>query len=197
MSPRVVLLAVVALLVAGGGVAYWLDADQRARARAAALDEAEQALAVEDDPAKALRVATAALEEHPGDPDLQVVRGRAFAARGRHGDALEAFEQAEIGLVDPERLEEVGFFKARARLLRYLDAGDRGDFNVAEGDLEGFTGDLRFGGAAKVLLGLGLIRKGDARDHERARKLLTEGLAARGVEELVDVDRARDWLSRL
>ncbi len=197
MNPRLILLVVVALLVVGGGVAYWLDADRRARALVAAIDEAEQALLVEDDPAKALRVATAALEEHPDEPDLQMLRGRAFAARGRHGDALEAFEQAELGLDDPDRLEEVGFLKARARLLRYLDAGDRGDFNVVEGDLEALSADLRFGGAAKVLLGLGLIRKGDAREHERARKLLSEGLATRGVEEYVDVDRARDWLSRL
>lgn len=196
MNIRRMLLAIAVVLVVGAGAAYFVQADRQSRARAAAVDEAELALTSERDPAKALRVVAEALLAEPGDFELLVLRGRAYDVRGRYSDALDAFESAALS-EDPERHDELVFLTARARTMRYLDTGDRGDFNLVESDLERLTADPTYGGGAKVLLGLGLVRQGLARERDRARKLLQDGLATAGVGDHVNEEKARDWLARM
>ena len=196
MPMKRVLLIAAAVVIGGGAVFFVLQQEEQARIRDAVLEEIEQALDLDDDPAKALRLCAEALADAPDDAELLLLRARAYHARGRFSDVLEALDAAEPNLGEEQR-DAYRFYRARALVRRFLDTGDRGDFNLAEGDLESLARSGEFDDAASVLLGMGLARKDVVAHRDEARERITRGLKGSGVEAQVDVERARQILESL
>lgn len=191
-----VLLVAAALVVGGLGIYLFLQFDEQSRIRTAARDEIVHVLESEKDAPKVLRLCSEALEESPEDASLFLFQGRAYHMRGRFSDALESFGKAELYLGEDQE-EEHRFLRARSLLRRFLDTGERGDFNVAEGDLQALSRSGSFDDAASILLGMGLARKDVVRHRDEAVELIEKGLKSSRVGDLVDVDRARQILDKL
>jgi len=152
----------------------------------------EQALVVSQDYGEALRLSIEAIESFPDDVLLRLYQGQAYHGRGRYTQAIESFDRAAELNTDPELAERIRFYTARSRTVRFLDTGEREDFNLAEGDLALAADGLEFPAAAKMLLGMMLARPSPQQNEARALRLLEEGLAEDpSGEGVVDLDRVR------
>jgi hypothetical protein len=185
--PQRILVILIALVLVGG--AYWYFASGSGVdtvAAEVALETAEEALARGD--TSAVLTATAqGLEADPGSYPLAILRVRAFCLRTRYTDALAAAEVARDAASSRVETEEVEFWIARAHAGRFLDAGERADFNRAEATLRESLEDPVRGAAAKTLLGAALVKSGRK---DEGRPLLEAGLATPAVKTLLG-DTAR------
>jgi tetratricopeptide (TPR) repeat protein len=187
-----VFLVIVAILGIGGAIyAYrsWSEAEAAEFAVLAARDEGLAALA-SGDPGTALRVSAEALREHPDAYPLLALRTRAFCQRLRYSDALaEAQHARRVARHDDEKAE-ASFLEARVRAERFLESGDREEYNLAEAGLAEALDGGPYDGAARLLLGLAMAKRGGA-DAE-ARAYLEQGLADGTAKDHVDrIERAR------
>lgn len=192
-----VLVVIVILGVLFYVVRGFLTAEQTAAEHDATIDDIKQTLFVVEDPALALSKIAEALAEHPDDGWLHLYQGRAYARRGRYGDALKAYNKAAELLDDEDATKETRFLQACAHAARFYEAGDRDDFNLAERTLEEFSSGGRFASAAQVYLGIALAHPAANADPARARQLIEEGLKDVSIDPVVDIPRAREVLQRL
>jgi tetratricopeptide (TPR) repeat protein len=161
-------------------------------------EEIEQALLGRKDYSDALRLAADAIQVYPEDWQLYLMQARAFHGRGREADALKALDRTEALTQDPDVQADIKFFRARSRMSRFVDTGDRDDFNLAEGVLRQAALGGRHSAAANILLGMALARASRFQDLSQARKLIEEGLAESSEPEgIVDMERVRGVLVRL
>lgn len=188
---------VVALVVIAGSVVggkYYFAARETADAKEAAITAARDGLLDEGGPAAAIPIAMSGLEQFPDEPELHLVRGIGLIARNRASDAEEALTEALRLQPESELLAEIDFHLARTRVFRFLDLGDRGDLNQAEGPLESLRGDLRFDASVDLLLGLAHLKAG--KDAKAAKDLIRKGIGgtlAPGAE--ADAERGRAALN--
>ncbi|MFH0946352.1 MAG: hypothetical protein V2A76_14235 [Planctomycetota bacterium] len=175
-----------------------LRQQEAAAAHSLVREEIEQALLGRKDYSEALRLAADAIQLYPDDWRLFVMQARAFHGRGRQADALAALEKAEALVADAEAEEDIRFFRARSRMARFIETGERDDFNLAEGPLKQAALGGQYSAAANILLGLALARPSRFQDLAEARRLIEAGLAESSEPEgIVDMEQVRAVLARL
>ena len=189
-----VVLALVLLVV----IRSFLRSEEAAAEHALSVELIDEALGVRGDFSEALRLAADALHRYPEDARLYLLQARAFHGRGRLSDALRSLEKASQFSEDSEEGLEIRFYSASSRALRFLETGDRDDFNLAEGDLRLMGEGGRFSAAAQILLGLALAQPSHFQDRQAARRLLQEGLQGDAAPEgILELERARKALRAL
>lgn len=202
-GPRKFLLGAIAIVIAVISFCSFQDiqeSSQRGDDMISLREEADAAFR-SGDPSAALRMAAAALREHPESASLHLLAARAYCGLGRFKDALQSCAKAEeLDLDDGERAE-AKFLTARAIAGRFIETGGNDDRKRAEADLSQWTSDPRFGAASKVLLGRMLSRKSSATepaDRAAAIRYLEAGLNdASAADWLSDLDDARRHLEAL
>lgn len=172
--------------------------------RSEAVDRSEldaRTALVSGDPAAALRVLSAALKQHPDSAVLRLMTARAYCARGRFKDALDACAKAEELDLDGDQSTESRYLSGRALAGRYLETGATDDKKRSEAELRPLFADTRFAAAAKILIGRVLTRTpaaADPAERREAIELLEAGLADSSAREWVhDFDEARAHLEGL
>lgn len=138
------------------------DLDQSVATARAALDRG--------DFAAAMQACADGLARHPDDVDLEFMRVEGFIGRKRYSDAIDQLDRLKERSLDSDREDDARVLAAIAHGLRFVDAGDRGDFNLAESDLRS-AGDSEFAADAAVALGLALERTGDEKVKDEAARL--------------------------
>lgn len=198
-----VLLVVVA---AGVAIALFLffqhsrESSDRSDAIQGSVEEAQAALAA-GDASTALRVLAGALREHPEAAALHLISARAYCARGRFKDALEACAKTDELDLDRDQADERRFIAGRAIAGRYLETGATDDRKRSEAELRPMFSDPRFGDAARIMIGRVLTRNpttADATQRREAIELLEAGLANSSAREwLNDFESAQQHLATL
>lgn len=172
--PKIVGVLVLLIVVLLGGYFFFGgSSDVDSMTVELALDDANQALANHDASA-ILTAAKRGLDADPENYALTILHARALCLQTRYREALAAAEVARDLADDAAQTEEANFWIVRAYAGRYVDAGDRADLNHSESELRSLVDHPTYGGAAKVLLGTALIRKGEP---EAGKPLLEAGLA--------------------
>lgn len=202
-GPRKFLLGAIAVAIVVISFCSFQDiqeSSQRSDDVITLRDEASAAFR-SGDPSAALRMAVAALRDHPDSGALHLLVARAYCGLGRFKDALQSCAKAEeLDLDDSERAE-AKFLTARAIAGRFIETGGNEDRKRAEADLSQCTSDPRFGAAANVLLGRMMSRKPsatDPADRAAAIRYLEAGLSdASAADWLSDLDDARRHLEAL
>jgi len=175
-----------------------LRSQEASAEQALAVELIEEALDVHRDFSDALKLSADALQKYPEDGRLHLLRARAFHGLGRHSDALAALDAAKRLSDDADERKEIRFYVAASQILRFLETGERDDFNKAEGELKLMGEGGRFSSAARVLLGRALAQPTRYQNRPEALRLLKEGLAGDSAPEgLVNLERARKTLAEL
>lgn len=199
VGSRWAFIAAGAVILVGGSFAVrsYLAGEEERVERAAVREAIVEALEVQGDAARALALASEALNGDEGNAELHLLQGRAYHGRGRLGDAIKACERAAELAGSDELRAAVRLHLARARMARFLETRDREDFHLAEQELAAAAaGDDRFG--AKLLLGMALAVDSPLRQPARALALLEQGLEeSEGRPPTPDIRRARELLDAL
>ena len=161
-------------------------------------EEIEQALLDRRDYSEALRLSADAIQSYPEDWRLHLMQAQAFHGRGRQADALAALDRAGALTDDADVQEDIRFFRARSKMSRFLETGDRDDFNLAEGVLQQAALGGRYSAAASILLGMAFAKPSRFQNLTEARRLIEEGLKESSEPEgIVDLERVRTVLKGL
>jgi len=161
-------LVLLLVMLAGCG-----DASEAARNTAA--DEAQAALAT--DPARALRVAKAALAEHGPDPRLSLVAGLAHMHLEQRSEAIA---QAGAGLavddLPPDLHADLSWVRGAGLMARYREIASLDDWRAANTALEDATvaGNHRAEAAAALVFLQDLGPMGTPERQLRFGRLLLE-----------------------
>lgn len=176
--PLVVGVVVVLGVGAWFGGRAWLESEDRADRRDAAVAAARAALQSSTDGADALKQARVGLDEFPSDPELLVVQAIALVRRGRFSDAETALEHVLSAVTDGPLRDEAEFYAAAARCSRYIETKERADWNLSQAFLERAVDDSSHAAFARSLLGRAFAVAGSQRDPAIALKHLEAALAA-------------------